>query len=400
MKTPLILLLSFPVCLVPCFTCAEETRAAWKKHIIEKATVETSITAAGTHNTFADVNAVVANDFNKDGSIDVMASFDGKVVLYKGPKWEKKIVLPEMPPDKTGRVAKRGCIHGTLMDVDHDGDMDFIGSNRMLFWLECPDKPFEEEWVCRMINLEINGAHCVTTGDVDRDGKIDLIANSWRDKGKSTIPNSITWLKTPKAPLSEELWSPNIFAKNDAPGRNHYMGFGDVNQDGRGDIACGAPEGGWFAWWEQPLDPSLPWKKHLLSEDDPGATNILPADLNGDGKMDFVASRGHEKGVLWFKGPDFTKLEIDKTLDTPHCLAVADLDGDGDIDFASCSSSLDGLTAWYENDGKGHFKRHVLDENQSSYDIRLVDLDRDGDLDILIGGHSSHNIVWYENPLG
>ena len=399
MKIYFRLLLTFPIWLIPCFTYANEARGIWMKHVVEKGNADAQTAASATHNTFADVNAVVANDFDKDGSIDIMASFDGKVVLYKGPQWEKRVVLPKMPPDKTGRIAKRGCIHGTLLDVDRDGDMDFIGSNRMLFWLECPDKPFADDWVCRMINLEVNGAHCVITADVDRNGEADLIANSWRDKSESTIPNSITWLKTPPDPRDGKLWSPNIFAKNDAPGRNHYMGFGDVNKDGRGDIACGAPEGGWFAWWEQPLDPTTPWKKHLLSENDPGATNILPLDLNGDGKLDFLASRGHEKGVLWFKAPDFTKLEIDKTLDKPHCLAAADLDGDGDIDFASCSSSLDGVAAWYENDGKGQFKRHVLDKNQSSYDIRLVDLDSDEDLDVLIGGHSSHNVVWYENPL-
>jgi hypothetical protein len=27
-----------------------------------------------------------------------------------------------------------------------------------------------------------------------------------------------------------------------------------------------------------------------------------------------------------------------------------------------------------------------------------VDLDRDGDLDILIAGHVSNNLVWFENP--
>lgn len=391
MKTFLIFLLLL-VWINPCN--GFENKGTWKKHVVDQGKAP----AATVNPVAGDVNVAVADDIDKDGSIDVMASFDGKVALYKGPKWERKVVLPRMPPDKTGRVAKRGCIHGTLMDVDRDGDMDFIGSNRMLFWLECPKKPFADEWVCRMINLEVNGAHCVITGDVDRDGNVDLIANSWRDKDASTIPNSITWFKVPENPRSGKLWSPNIFANNDAPGRNHYMGFGDVNKDGRGDIACGAPAGGWFAWWEQPLDPTKAWKKHLLSDQDPGATNILPVDLNRDGHVDYLGSRGHSNGVLWFKGPEFTRLEIDKTLQMPHCLAAADIDGDGDIDFASCSSKLNGLAVWYENDGKAQFTRHVLDKQQSAYDIHCVDLDSDGDLDVLIAGHSNCNVVWYENP--
>jgi hypothetical protein len=132
----------------------------------------------------------------------------------------------------------------------------------------------------------------------------------------------------------------------------------------------------------------------------PGASNILQVDLNSDGHIDFLGSRGHTKGVLlWFKGPEFTKIEIDKSIDTPHSLAAADLDSDGDIDFVTCSSKIGGMAAWYENDGKANFTKHILDRTQCSYDIRLADLDGDDDLDILIAGHHSHNIVWYENPL-
>lgn len=395
---PIYILLLLALVLSSCKST--QSSSAWKKHTVMKLSAQSKADKVTSL-----VNTAVSSDFDKDGYMDIMTSFAGKVVLYKGPDWKEKIVLPKMPKDWTGRNAKRGCIHATLMDVDGDGDMDFVGSNRMLFWLECPDNPFSDEWVCRMINLDVNGAHCVITGDVDRDGKKDLIANSWRDKNETSIPNSITWFKTPKNPKNGQLWKPNIFANGDAPGRNHYMGFADVNKDGRADIACAAvghpkvPGGKWFAWWEQPEDPSQKWAKHFLSENDPGASNILPLDLNGDGHMDFLGSRGHSEGVLWFKGPDFKRIEIDMTLSTPHSLAAADLDEDGDVDFVSCSSELGGTAAWYENDGKGNFTKHVIDTNQSSYDIRLVDLDNDGDRDILIGGHYSYNIVWYENPL-
>lgn len=364
--------------------------AIWKKHVVQ--------------NPGSAVNTVVTADFDKDGVMDIMASFAGQVVLYKGPKWEKFAVMPKMPAYKNGRIAKRGCIHSTLMDVDGDGDLDYVGSNRMLFWLECPKNPFEDEWIPRVINHELNGAHCLITGDVDKDGRLDLIANSWRDKGSSTIPNSVAWLRAPKNPHQAKPWRPFVFANNDAPGRNHYMGFGDVNKDGRPDISCGAVAskdsgGSWFAWWEQPTDPEKSWEKHILSANEPGASNILHLDLDSDGHVDFLASRGHGKGVLWFKGPKFTKIDIDKNIDTPHSLAAADLDGDGDLDLVTCSSKRGGMTVWYENDGKANFTRHIMDKDQCSYDIRLVDLDGDGDLDVLIAGHYSNNIVWYENPL-
>ena len=82
------------------------------------------------------------------------------------------------------------------------------------------------------------------------------------------------------------------------------MGFGDVNRDGRPDIACAAkggerfPGGEWFAVWLQPESPESAWEKRLLAGGEPGASNILPADFDSDGHIDFVATRGHGNGIL------------------------------------------------------------------------------------------------------
>ena len=37
-------------------------------------------------------------------------------------------------------------------------------------------------------------------------------------------------------------------------------------------------------------------------------------------------------------------------------------------------------------------------ENQAAYDIRALDMDKDGDIDLLIAGQLSQNVAWYENP--
>ena len=208
-----IFILAAMLFVCSCKMTESNSRGHWKKHVVFQG------------NSFAKISTAVADDFDKDGHIDVMTSFNGNVTIFKGPEWKKFVILPTMPPDRTGRIAKRGCIHSTLMDVDGDGDMDYIGSNRMIFWLECPDDPFNDEWICRMISLDVNGAHCVTTADVDRDGKIDLIANSWRDKNESPIPNSITWFSIPEKPENGKLWKPNVFANNDAPGRKPLHGI-------------------------------------------------------------------------------------------------------------------------------------------------------------------------------
>ncbi len=354
----------------------------WKKHVVHD----------GLH-----TNVAVGGDFTGDGKPDVISNSGGKTRLFVGPDW-KEVILDE--------TKGHDFIHGETFDVDDDGDLDFIGarySPGLVVWLEQPKNGATEKWVARVAEDQIDGIHGVLKGDVDKDGKPDLLANSGQPKGP--FANSAAWLKVSKNPRETSLWQRNIFSKGDAPGLSHYLGFGDVNGDGRPDIsmaAKGGPQaepgtGEWFAWWEAPKDPTAVWKKHLIADKQEGATNIQPADVNGDGKMDFVATRGHGRGVLWLEAPDWKLHEIHPTLKEPHCLQVVDMDGDGDIDAATCGYG-DQLAAWFENDGKGKFKTHIVAENQGAYDIRAVDMDKDGDLDLLIAGQISKNVVWYEHP--
>ena len=379
-------------CLIGFVSAGTVLAKPWNKHVVIPS-------AQGM------INSAVANDYDADGFVDVLSSFDGRVVLLKGPDW-KPHILHVFDAANARTKPRTSCIHSCLMDVDGDGDQDFCGSNNTVFWLECPDDPFSgKEWKYRTVDDEILGTHCLITGDVNRDGKVDLIANSGRTEKNTSIPDSITWLEVPESPAEAKHWIRHVFADRDAPGGSHYTGFGDVNQDDRPDICCAAkggesfPGGQWFAWWQQPEDPTGRWTKRLLADDQPGASNIHPVDVNQDRNVDFVATRGHGQGVLWFKGPQFEMIEIDSEIQKPHCLSTADLDGDGDNDIATCGYEQDGTAVWYQNDGQGRFSRHLIGENQGSYDIRAVDMDRDGDLDLLIAGHFSNNLIWYENPV-
>jgi hypothetical protein len=375
----------------PAFEPLSSKADPWRKHVITRAK--------------GSVNSAVSADFDNDGHVDVLSSYDGKVVLHRGPSWDP-YQLHAFDRDKSRNKPRADCIHSCLLDVDGDGDLDFCGSSNTVFWLECPDDPFSgNAWTYRTIDDEILGTHCLITGDVNRDGRLDLIANSGRGPDQTNVPNSLTWLEVPEDPKDSKPWKRHVFADRDAPGGNHYTGIADVNGDGLPDICCGAKggpgfDGGeWFAWWEQLPDKAEPWKKHLLATRQPGATNIQPRDVNQDGDMDFVATRGHGKGVLWFRGPEFTMVEIDSEIVGPHCLVTVDLDQDGDLDIATCGKEPDGQAVWYANDGSGNFVRREVGSNQGAYDIRAVDMDGDYDLDLLIAGHSSKNIVWFENPL-
>lgn len=364
-------------------------RTPWKKHVV-----------AQEQPTFG----VVAGDFTGDGRVDVVALSRVAVHLYAAPDWKPRTLAD------AERVGNANIlIHCETMDVDGDGDTDVLaarhsGPRSLIFWLEQPDRGAEQPWAFHLIDDQVNGTHGLIVGDIDRDGRPDLLANSALPDG-SAFPNSLVWYRVPKEPRNAANWPRFVFADKDAPGLSHYFGFGDIDGDGRPDAACaakGGPEaapgsGDWFAWWQAPADPTGPWTKRLISDQQPGATNIHPADVNGDGRADFIASRGHGKGVVWFEAPMWKQHDIHAELAGPHCLVVADLDADGDLDAATCAKD-DKLACWFENDGKGRFTTHIIGEQQAAYDIRAVDMDADGDLDLLIAGQDSGNVVWYENP--
>lgn len=374
----ILLSLSLAVLVV---TTSSLEAAEWKKHVITEK--RQNLTA-------------VAADYNRDGKVDVITSFGGRVSLFLAPDWTE-IVLHRFPR------LNAACIHSETLDVDGDGDMDWVGSEASgkPFWLENPGDG-SGAWAARLIDPDIRGIHCILKADVDNDGKEDIIINNFEPEG--VLADSIVWFRIPKQPLGADQWERYVFADKDARGGSHYFGFGDIDGDGWGEIAVGAKgapfaDGNWFAYWKNPGAEGVEkaWGKTVLAGNQLAATNILPGDVNGDGIVDFLASRGHSAGVLWFEAPDWKIHEIDPEMKSPHSLVLADLDGDGDLDGASCGYESK-IVAWYENDGKGKFIRHVLDADQESYDLRAIDMDGDGDLDLLNAGRASGNVVWYQNP--
>ncbi len=59
------------------------------------------------------------------------------------------------------------------------------------------------------------------------------------------------------------------------------------------------------AWFEQPANPYGPWVRHDVSRRRRGMFDVFaPADLNNDGLVDFVTTRGNSgklDGVIWLE---------------------------------------------------------------------------------------------------
>ena len=83
--------------------------------------------------------------------------------------------------------------------------------------------------------------------------------------------------------------------------------------------------------------------------------------------------------------------------DDPRSVFAIDLDDDGDIDVI-VASNRDDTVAWYENNGSESFTEHVITTNADAARVVIaIDLDGDGDIDVIVGSTRDDTVAWYEN---
>jgi hypothetical protein len=124
--------------------------------------------------------------------------------------------------------------------------------------------------------------------------------------------------------------------------------------------------------------------------------DVTAADLNGDGFMDLIIPRIRSSEVLIFlnKGLansyDFNSYSIYANDDARYAKAV-DLDGDGDLDLLiSCYS---GSVAVKFNNGSGVFSSGTSIAIPTAYGLATGDIDNDGDIDFLATNYDANKAV-------
>ena len=95
--------------------------------------------------------------------------------------------------------------------------------------------------------------------------------------------------------------------------------------------------------------------------------------------------------------PSFTERTIEGDFDFPTCVHAVDMDGDGDIDVLGAARTDDDI-AWFENDGSQSFTERTIDGNFGEPNsLHPIDVDGDGDLDIIAISQRDRDVAWYEN---
>ncbi|PHI19185.1 hypothetical protein CEQ90_14070 [Lewinellaceae bacterium SD302] len=159
-------------------------------------------------------------------------------------------------------------------------------------------------------------------------------------------------------------------------------------------------------WWENPAENGFIdtlWARHEVGNTQFATDRVEAADLNGDGLTDVVVAEERYPGLepdaslyVYFQqsGGSFKRATI-VTQFSMNNLDVADLDQDGDLDLTTAEHKGEALTLQiWENDGEGKFNKLVIDTGKESHlGARTVDIDGDGDLDIISIGWDQHKYV-------
>lgn len=93
------------------------------------------------------------------------------------------------------------------------------------------------------------------------------------------------------------------------------------------------------------------------------------------------------------------KREITLTASGACSVFAADVDGDGDVDLLS-ASFMDDTIAWYQNLGGSPtaFETRVITAAaNSARSVFAIDVDGDGNVDVLSANFNDATLAWYEN---
>jgi hypothetical protein len=365
---------------------------------------------------------ISAGDVNHDGVVDALTG----PYAYLGPDFKRAV---EIYPPMTYSIAgprQAGLYTDNFLnyvyDFDGDGWGDYLKINFNGAYLYVNPKGESRHWPMYQVT---DGVSSETTqlGDIDGDGKPELLMSL-----ASGANRVVGYAKPGADPTKRWTWVP-VSEKGDWGG--HGYGYGDVNGDGKIDIVQGSgwweqPTGAATGPWPFHADTFGRGKDPFIR-----GADIYVYDVNGDKLPDVITSLfAHGPGLVWYEqqrtgtGPITWKLHtiMDLPDATPeerktweisdksvvftelHAIALTDMDGDGikdivtgkrwwshGIEYQENDWDDPAVMYWFKTVRKGAGQVEFVPTMINNYvglgtQIQAVDMNGDGRPDVMTAG--------------
>lgn len=287
------------------------------------------------------------------------------------------------------------------LDIDNDNDIDIFSLDNNTQKIERLTNQGMFNFTSQIIaNGRDNGYGTIQFADIDNDNDPDLIFSD-----SDIYSNSLEEIKIYKNDGLGNLSFHTTLITNGIS--LSYLLLEDLDQDNDLDIIITSAENNYVAWYRNEDGLGNYGNLHNINTNLYDAKAVCAFDFDGDNDIDIIATSKRDDKIIWHEnlnGLGNFGLEniLTKSINNPIKTIVADIDGDSKNDVIVFSAS-DGKVSWHKNlNGQGDFgeQNFIASDLISVTNGLVVDLDGDGDLDIVTGeDHSNTNsrIVWYEN---